>query len=368
MSHRLELVITKAFNRTIDKEKSKIVSEYLDKTINKVYSYYNTQGYKRVSHLKETYETHKHKFYSLSKIIQIRWIASDYKAMNALSSLWEMIVIDLREISKDKKFALKSRNKAEKLRPKLIGKHFLLLFHFLFDIVNELSTFSLDMQRRTALIVDFNSFKSNFESMLKSLKIKNGKNLELYLNDARCEIEEDKDMDRCKSIETYLSSKKIIYKSIQLIDDESELPDLNSYRTLLLDFLLDEFNSYFPDGDLKSFDVFDPSNMPNVNDYATARTYGIVKIKQVNEFFKIGSQNLITNQWQNLLTSIVSSSNYCQIRKTRTTTFAFWSQLLKWQDIEWGPEIKSLLFTVLSIPISSAEAERGFSTHIKLFL
>lgn len=281
--------------------------------------------------------------------------------MSALNSMWEMIVNDLHEISKDKQFTLKSRNKAEKLRPKLIGKHFLLLFHFLFDVVNELSTFSLEMQRRTALVVDFNTFKTNFENMFKQLKVKNGKHLELYLNDARCKIEEDEDMDRCSSVETYLSSKKIIYKSIQLNDDESDLPDLKSYRTLLLDLILAEFNSYFPDGDLKSFDVFDPSNMPNANDHATSRTYGIAKIKQLNDFFKIGNQDALINQWQTFLESMITSSNYCQIKNTRTSTFAFWSQLLKWPEITWGTDIKRLLFTVLSIPISSAEAERGFS-------
>lgn len=361
MSHRLELVITKAFNKTTDKEKPKKVSEYLDKTINKVYSFYNTQGYKRVTHLKQTCKTYKQKFYSLSKIIQIRWIASDYKAMNSLNSMWEMIVDDLNEISKDRQFTQKTRNKAEKLRPKLIGKHFLLLFHFLFDIVNELSTFSLEMQRRTALIVDFNSLKKNFESIFKHLKDNNGKNLEVYLNDARCKTEEDEDMARCKNIENYLSSEKIVYKNIVLNNDESELPDLKSYRTLLLDLLLAEFNSYFPDGDLKSFDVFDPNNMPNPNDYVTARTYGIIKIKQLNDFFKIGNQDIIINQWQTFLESVITSSNYCQIKNSRTSTFAFWSQLLKWPEITWGTEIKRLLFTVLSIPISSAEAERGFS-------
>ena len=41
---------------------------------------------------------------------------------------------------------------------------------------------------------------------------------------------------------------------------------------------------------------------------------------------------------------------------------AFWSQLLKWPEVNWGNSIKRLLQTVLSIPISSAEAERGFST------
>lgn len=40
---------------------------------------------------------------------------------------------------------------------------------------------------------------------------------------------------------------------------------------------------------------------------------------------------------------------------------AFWSQALKCKNISWGSNIKRMLQIVLSIPISSAEAERGFS-------
>lgn len=37
-------------------------------------------------------------------------------------------------------------------------------------------------------------------------------------------------------------------------------------------------------------------------------------------------------------------------------------QILKWPEIVWDAEIKRLVQTVLSIPIGSAEADRGFST------
>lgn len=359
MSHRLELVIQQAFNKT-DEQNSK-VSEYLDKTINKVYTFYSTQGYKRVTHLKETCDRYNKKFYSLSKIIPIRWIASDYKAMKALNAMWDMIVDDLNEIAQDKLFTEKTRTKAKNLRPKLIGKNFLLLFHFLFDVVNQLSIFSLEMQKRTALIIDSNSFRNNFESIFERLKVQNGRYLELFLNEARCQEHEENDAERCNNVEKYLKSKKIVYKNIELENDVSNVPELIAYRTLLLDLLLAELKSYFPDGDLSNFDVFDPLNMPNPNDYASVRMYGIIKIKELNIFFKIGNEKAILDQWQALLDSIVSSPNYCQIKNSRTTVFAFWSQLLKWPEIIWGNEIKRLLFTVLSIPISSAEAERGFS-------
>lgn len=363
MSHRLELVIQHAFNKTMDKEKTKKVSQYMDKVINKVYKFYNTQGYKRTTHLKETCAINNHKYYSLSKIISIRWIASDYKAMKALNAMWEAIVVDLNEISKDKQFTQVTRDKAADLKPKLIGKHFLLLFHFLFDVVNELSVFSIEMQKRTALIIDIHSFKSRFENMFEYLKKENGRYLKTFLNTARCEtIEEEGDSERCNNAETYLKTSKIVYKNVVLLNDESDFPELNAFRTFLMDALLLEFNGYFPDVNVKNFDVFDPLLMPNVNDYIAARTYGINKIRELNSFFKIGDEKKMIDQWLSLLDSIISSANYCQIKNGHTSAFAYWSQLLKWPEITWGSEIKRLLLTVLSIPISSAEAERGFST------
>lgn len=51
MSHRLELLIKNAFNKMSNSEQqTKSISENVDKTINKLYSFYNAQGYKRKTH------------------------------------------------------------------------------------------------------------------------------------------------------------------------------------------------------------------------------------------------------------------------------------------------------------------------------
>lgn len=102
--------------------------------------------------------------------------------------------------------------------------------------------------------------------------------------------------------------------------------------------------------------------MPSADDYVGVRTYGIIEIKQLNNFFKISEQDIILDHWHALLQSIISNPNYCQIKASGTSVFAFWSQILKWSDLVWNDDIKRLLFCVLSLPISSAEAERGVST------
>lgn len=360
MSHRLELVIKHAFNKSTD-QGTTIVSEYLDKTINKVYTFYNAQGYKRSSHLKQTCNERNQQFYSLSKIITIRWIASDFKAMKALNRMWGVVVVDLGEIAKDRSFLRKTRDKAANLRSKLLGKNFLLLFNFLYDVVNELSFLSLEMQKRTALIVDFYSFKTKFESIFSRMKTEDPRYLKSFLNEARCE-NIDSDPEPCETVSQYTRSKKITYKNVVLNDDKDQIPNVNEYRTMILENLLSEYKSYFPDGDLKNFAVFDPMNMPMPNDYASARLYGTTKIKELSKYFQIGDPEKTVDQWILLLESVVASPNYCQIKNGQTSVFAFWSQLIKWPEIEWGSDIRRLLFTVLAIPISSAEAERGFSS------
>lgn len=194
--------------------------------------------------------------------------------MKALNSMWSMIVIDLGEIANDQSFIQKTRDKAISLKSKLLGKHFLFLFHFLFDVVNELSFLSLEMQKRTALIVDFHSFKTKFESIFEKMKKEDARYLNLFLNEARCQTEFESDLDRCKTLATYLESRKITYKGAVLNEDIDQFPEANEYRNLLLNNLLNEFKAYFPDGDLKNFDAFDPINMPMLNDYASARMYG----------------------------------------------------------------------------------------------
>lgn len=164
----------------------------------------------------------------------------------------------------------------------------------------------------------------------------------------------------CITLEIYLQSNNINYNGIQLVDDHKNWPSLNDIRETYLDSLMEEFESYFPDGNLENFEVLSPARMPKANDEVIVRVYGIAEITGLARFFKIDEENCI-NEWQTLLLSIVKSPNYCTIEKEETDPILFWAQLLAWPEITWQDTIKELIETVLAIPISSAEAERGFS-------
>lgn len=362
MAHRLELAVQHAFESMKNLQDMNRISEYLDKTISKTYSFYNGYGHKRKTHLKQTCEKIKIKFYALSNIIQIRWVASDYNALRAIYRMWDGLVIDLNEIENEVDFERKTKDDAKKLQNKLIGKIFLIMFHFVYDILNELAIVSQNMQRREGLVVNAQNFKQNLEDIFNFLKTQSGHFLQLFLEDSQCESDYDPEMlEPCKTIENYVNSNKVIYKSVSLTDDNDEIPDISKYRTQLLSALLDRLNDYFPDGSLSNFDVFDPKKLPDSNNYVSIRTYGSIKIKALNSFFKICDDEVIIEEWQTLISDIVNYPNYCEMKSEQTSVRAFWAQALKWEQISWGSNIKRLLHIVLSIPISSAEAERGFS-------
>lgn len=364
MAHKLELAVKHAFDSMKNLPNMNKLNEYLDKTISKTYSFYNGYGHKRKTHLKQTCEKYNQKFYALNNIIPIRWVASDFNALTAIYRMWKALVHDLGEIGKDREFEDKTKIEATKRRRELIGKNFLIMFHFVYDILNELSIVSQNMQKREGLVVNAQNFKKNLDDMFNFLMTQNGHFLELFLENSQCESDYEPELlEPCRTVERYINANRIKYKDIDLINDSNEIPDISAYRTSLLTSLLSQMNVYFPDGSLSNFDVFDPKKFPEADNYVAMRTYGLNKIKELNIFFKINNdETIIVKEWQTLINEIVNHPNYCEMKSDKTSAMAFWAQALKWDQISWGLNIKRLLQIVLSIPISSAEAERGFST------
>lgn len=145
--------------------------------MNEIYSFYNGGCHNRKTHLKQK---KIRKFYHLKKIIDIRWITSDYNSMKALHTMRDIVIRDLEDIEKDMHFSADTRIKAAKFREKLLGKQFLVLFNLFYGIVSELSVLSLDMQIRDALLVDASSFTTKCRGIFTNLKTVNAKNMELF--------------------------------------------------------------------------------------------------------------------------------------------------------------------------------------------
>lgn len=160
LAHRLELAVHHALNSMKNIATMNQISNYLDDTIRKTFSFYN-KGFKRKSHLKATCETFKIKFHSLSDIISIRWVASDYHAMKSIHSMWKALVEDLLLIENDDKaFDTNTKLKAKKIGTNLIGKNFLAMFYFMFDIMNLIDPLYLKTcKKEKVLLLTFNPLR-----------------------------------------------------------------------------------------------------------------------------------------------------------------------------------------------------------------
>lgn len=367
MAHRLELAIQHSFE--INDETMTNIGLKLDNLINSIYSFYNDRTHKRKTHLKNTadriYKNRAKKFYELVYIFQVRWISTNYRAMSNIHNMLDALAIDLNEISTDTSFSQSTRNKAFELKTALLGKNSLLLFHFFFDISYELSFWSLTLQKRSGILIDFKDFKNKMTATFHLMKNLDPKYLLQFLGGTKC-TKNDNIETNCKSLGEYEASSKVTFNGLQLLDDGGNMPKLSSVREKYLDSLIGELESYFPDGNLEDFDVLSPAKMPKMNDESAARLYGIQKIGNLAKFFNIDEKKGV-EEWQVLLMSIVKSNNYCTIKRDEAEAVDFWSNLLSWNEIAWGDNIRKLVETVLVIPISSAEAERGFSVmnHVR---
>lgn len=356
MAHRLELAIERAFKNN---EMTLKVGDDIEYLVNNIFKFYNKQGYKRKYHLKETCKQLKEKYRELTYIFNVRWIATDYKATKKILNMWRVLAVDLDKISKSTSFTPEVQIKAKKMHDMLVGKRMLISINFLLDLLHQLSYWSLEMQKRTGLLIGFNKYKEDMITGFEDLKTQSGKYVATLLLDIKCKYANE--VTTCKNLDDFYNLPIVFYKEVQLIDDTS-VRKLNEYRTVLLDNLVKELNSYFPNGNTKDFEVFSPVNMPKPGDTAKIHTYGITEVARLTEYFGLCSRDIMLDEWSLLLQSIINSPNYCNIKTGETTASSFWSELGTWKEIAWKGNVRKLIWTVLSIPISSAEAERGFST------
>lgn len=170
----------------------------------------------------------------------------------------------------------------------------------------------------------------------------------------------------CRTLERYYSTQVPLYFEIPLYGNNDPFPWLDEIRSDFIHSLLEELDSYFPDTRiLTDLDIFSPERMPSTT--ADALSYGVQEIRHISDYFKWDKVNELLDAWSVLLESFVRSSRLCAFKAKETKSFAFWSEMLISKEIAWKPNTKKLIYTILSLPIASADAERGFSimNHIR---
>lgn len=170
------------------------------------------------------------------------------------------------------------------------------------------------------------------------------------------------------TFESYEDAINIKYKGFELMKDYQTLsvPWLENIRKPFLDKLIEEIESYFPEYQVSIFEIFLPSRLPR--NAGSSIRYGAREVITICEYLEWVNCNQLLQEWADLIDSIVTHENFCQLTQKNTKAFMFWSILLKLKTLSWTPLTRKLIiYTILVIPVGSAEAERGFSimNHIR---
>lgn len=352
MAHKLQLAIQHAFEGT----------SYLktfNNNINKMYTFYYSTDSRRMQHLRETAAELGESSNLLTPVYlyAIRWIASESRALKNIHQSWHILMVDLDAISKNRDFSAAVQRDARDLRWLYLGKNYSVLFHFMFGLLNDLAWWSSQLQARLSLLINFTHFKTELTTAFENLKTNDPPSLLGFFKDAKC----GSSHLSCSNYHTFYASSEVIYRGILLVADDDTVPRLETIRKKILDDLIEEMISYFPDEQFSNFDIFLPSSLPFADQESLIALYGQNEVAALCDYFKWGECDSILLEWRNLLTSIVTHGYYCRLRNGNAVEF--WSKFLhpNTTNVEWTEKTKRIIQTILVIPVGSAEAERGFS-------
>lgn len=276
-----------------------------EEVLNSIYKFYYQHGHKRKAHLKDlTNELHM-AYYELNYVYKTRWIASEQTAVERLKKMWLPIVKDLEAIQISSNFDAKSKESASDIENKLKGKQFVLLLHFMSDVLESLAIQSKKFQEKEGSLIGMEVLQNNLLQTFEDLKVKNGKFMTSYLSEVQCSYNK-KTWKYCLTY-NYDKVSNVKWKDIILINDKE--PKMSSLRSTFLSAIKEEILHYFPDGSFSIFSIFLPENMPRtVNDLGE---YGKAEVIKLANMFKLPSNELLVD-WYTLITSILESTSWCK--------------------------------------------------------
>ena len=247
-SHKLEILVGIALNK-VDGFKS-----HFEIFINGIYSFYNDKSYVRKASLIKTSETLGEQFYELNYIFPIRWVASEFKAVERIYKNYHSIVKNMISISSNSEFSAEIASKAKGFLKTLLNTFFYTNLLFLLDVLKILVATSVVFQTSEETIFNMDSRRIEFIHSLELLKSNNGPHLTLFLEQAECEIGiiwrkcEIFDLDRT-NFRIKMNDEMIVFKKDDSrISWSSNFPwkILSKFRVLLIDACFLSCNHIFP--------------------------------------------------------------------------------------------------------------------------
>jgi hypothetical protein len=171
------------------------------------------------------------------------------------------------------------------------------------------------------------------------------------------------DLDTC-TFKMPLQGSEIMFTIDNTVrSNELQWPKLSKFRIDFTEPITKKIKSYFPEGNLKLFNVLLPKSLPTNLETVDLYSTTITTLAQRFSF----ETNEMVKEFKELLTFFISeiTGEYCSYKTTEA--HVFWPHFLQHQLVPWKPNIKKLITTVLVLPVGTADIERSFSilNHFK---
>ena len=350
-AHKIELVLKHAMN---------CVSYFtnFEQVINSLHNFFYSHSHRRLQYLREMASSLQIKFYELKSIFKIRWASSYYDSLTTLKNVWKLLILNLDKISKSDEFDASTKETAKNLLKDLKNKNFLLILHFMQDILALMKRISLNFQIRGSSLIGKSELIENLKKAFDDMKTEEGSIMNGYLTSVNCK-ETVLQTIKCPISVYENSAEPILWQSIELLSG-GDLPKLSVLRLKLLVSLISELDNLFPSINTKMFDIFLPDKLPRSP--TLFPTFGVKEITSIYDTFQWKNKFTISqllSDWADLLKSMNDDiDNWCEVNDQKP--HVFWAKFLKIKNI-WTSRTLTLIKTVLALPVGSSDCERSFS-------
>ncbi|XP_013402713.1 zinc finger protein 862 [Lingula anatina] len=341
LAHRFELAIRDGG------KKSSVVQEFSD-LCQLIYKLYKSSSVQKEA-LKTTCSTHNIAFNSPENVMGTRWISHRSRAVTVLKKLWKPLVVHTTQIVEgigSKRAEI--LGKAKKINNTLTNLKIVIALPVVQEILEILQSISLALQESSYIM---SCAQSRIKATLRLLK--------------RFNIEE-KVEESAKTID--LEEFEFKGETVRLGRGENIekckgaiVNDLTQFLKDSISTIEERFGDVLRDQDsvCENVQVFNVSKWPSKNS-VKFEEYGDEKIEKLSEHFRRTLDNagfktsMCQVEWPQFKKSVL------ELHEKGQDTVSFLTRMLTvHKDIY--PNICALLAIVMVLPVSTADAERGFS-------
>ena len=380
--HKLQCMHCAAHRSNLVAEWALKIEDWYDDLLGQtknVYKYYQI-GHKNRDSLMKTSKELGLKLREPRLVYDIRWISSVDTVFKSLIHNWKIYLINLQSAATEK---------GKKIFEDLRNRENMIAFFFATDITTLMGQWSRNLQYSGDTIFTKEKEKKEIMRLLDEMKATNGKMLDEFKNSVTCsgKLPTDdtfvsfrylEEKTGCSEHEYYFA-ETVTWQGMTLAPPNlvPKMPRLDDIRSATLENLRNEITYYFPkDSVLRAFSVFDPTTMPFDN--SLVATYGEEKIREVAKLIEPESSESylseVVNEWKMLMQQFLNYASFQkdvqEVRAKNTKNVRdkhFWYKYLNKSPntFIFPSKIRELIRVGMTIPASTADAERAFSLMTK---